>query len=252
MISTAGALQERPGQDPAPSRIGLRLDPECDATPVLESVHRWARETGTSVVAAADSELLLAVGGDATVLEAVRLAAPRGIPVLGLDLGRRGDLTEFEARQLSRGLDAVGRGDFGVESQTALTLHLGRGGPLVTFEDVVLRRGLGGSMAVLALHVDGDLISRQTGDGLTVSPRRAAVLVTPLDPHAAVGASLILSHDEPVVLKVLRQSSPLTLETEGRENVELPPESRLIVETTPNVDRVVGLGAGHAARLRRR
>ena len=105
---------------------------------------------------------------------------------------------------------------------------------------------------MLALHVDGDLISRQTGDGLTVSPRRAAVPVTPLDPHAAVGASLILSHDEPVVLKVLRQSSPLTLETEGRENVELPPESRLIVETTPNVDRVVGLGAGHAARLRRR
>jgi NAD+ kinase len=252
MISTAAALQERPGHNPAPTRIGLRLDPECDATPVLESVHRWARETGTSVVAAADSELLLAVGGDATVMEALRLAAPRGIPVLRLDVGRRGALTEFEARQLSRGLDAVGRGDFGVESQTALTLHLGRGGPLVTFDDVLLRRGPGGSEAVLALHVDGDLISRQTGDGLTVSPRPAAVLVTPLDAQAAVGGSLVLSHDEPVVLKVHRHSSPLTLEIEGRENLELPPESRLIVQATPNVHRVVRLGAGHAARLGRR
>jgi NAD+ kinase len=252
MISRAGALQERPGHDPAPSRIGLLLHPERDATPVLESVHRWARQTGTTVVAAADSELLLAVGGDATALEAVRLAAPRGIPVLGLDLGRRGELTEFEARQLSRGLDAVGRGDFGVESQTALTLHLGRGGPLVTFEDLVLRRGLGGSEAVLALHVDGDLISRQTGDGLTVSPRPAAVLVTPLDPDATASSSLVLSHDEPIILKVLRHSSALTLQIDGRETIELPPESRLIVEAAPNVDRVVRLGAGHAARLRRR
>ena len=252
MISTAGALHERPGHDHAPSQIGLVLHPERDTRPVLETVHRWARQTGTKVVAAEDSELLLAVGGDAIALEAMRLAAPRGIPVLGLDLGRLGDLSEFEARQLGRGLDAVGRGDFGVESQTALTLHLGRGGPLVTFEDVVLSRGLGRPETVLALHVDGDLISRHAGDGLILSPRRAAVLVTPLDPHAAVSGSLVLPHDEPVVLKILRHSSSLTLEIDGREDIELPPDSRLIVEATPNVDRVVRLGSAHAARRRGR
>ena len=252
MISAAGALQGRPGHDHAPSRIGLVLQPERDAAPVLETVHRWARQTGTTVVAAADSELLLAVGGDATALDAMRVAAPRGVPVLGLNLGRHGDLTEFEIRQLGRGLDALGRGDFGVESQTALTLHLGRGGPLLTFDDVVLSRARGRSEAALALHVDGDLISRQAGDGLMVSPRPAAVLVTPLDPHAAPSSSLVLSHDEPIILKVLRHSSALTLEIDGRENIELPPESRLIVEAAPNVDRVVRLGSGHAGRLRRR
>jgi NAD+ kinase len=250
MIRTAGAYQELAGHHHAPSRVGLVLHPERDARPVLETVHRWARQTGTTVVAGADSELLLAVGGDATALEAMRLAAPRGIPVLRLNLGRLGDLTEFEARQLSRSLDALGRGDFGVESQTALTLHLGRGGPLLTFDDVVLSRARGRSEAALALHVDGDLISRQAGDGLMVSPRQAAVLVTPLDPHAAPSSSLVLSHDEPIILKVLRHSSALTLEIDGRENIELPPESRLIVEAAPNVDRVVRLGSEHAARLR--
>jgi NAD+ kinase len=262
MIGTAGALQELPGHHHAPSRIGLVLHPERDATPVLETVHSWARRTGTTVLASADpsergelaaeSELVVAVGGDATALEAVRLAAPRGIPVLRLNQGRLGELTEFEVRQLSRSLDALGRGDFGVESQTALTLHLGRGGPLLTFDDVVLSRRRGGSKAMVALHVDGDLISRQAGEGLMVSPRPAAVLVTPLDPHAAVSASLVLSHADPIILKVLRHSAALTLQIDGRENVELPPESRLIVEAAPNVDRVVRLGSGHAARLRRR
>jgi NAD+ kinase len=262
MIGTAGALQELPGHHHAPSRIGLVLHPERDATPVLETVHSWARRTGTTVLASADapareelaaeSELVLAVGGDATALEAVRLAAPRGIPVLRLNQGRLGELTEFEVRQLSRSLDALGRGDFGVESQTALTLHLGRGGPLLTFDDVVLSRSRGGSKAMVALHVDGDLISRQAGDGLMVSPRPAAVLVTPLDPHAAVSGSLVLSHADPIILKVLRHSAALTLQIDGRENIELPPESRLIVEAAPNVDRVVRLGSGRAARLRRR
>jgi NAD+ kinase len=262
MISTAGALQERPGHDHAPTRIGLVLHPERDPTPVLETVGRWARRTGTTVRLAddpstraeleAESEVVLAVGGDSTALDALRLAAPRGIPVLRLNLGRLGNLTEFEVRQLSRGLDALERGDFDVESQTALTLHLGRGGPLVTFDDVILSRGRGPFEAVLALHVDGDLISRQTGDGLVVSPRPAAVLVTPLGPRAAPSRSLVLSHDEPIILKVLRHSSALTLEIDGRENIELPPESRLIVEAAPNVDRVVRLGSGHAARLRRR
>lgn len=252
MISAAGALQERPGHDHAPTRIGLVLHPERDATPVLETLRSWARRTGTTVVAAADSDLLLAVGGDATAVEAKRLAAARGIPFLGLNLGRHGDLTEFEVRQLGRGLDALGRGDFGVESQTALTLHLGRGGPLLTFDDVVLSAARGGTKAALALHVDGDLISRQAGDGLMVSPRPAAVLVTPLDPHAAISGSLVLSHDEPLILKVLRHSSTLALEIDGRKNIELPPESRLIVEATPNVGRVVRLGSGHARRLRRR
>jgi NAD+ kinase len=262
MIGTAGALQELPGHHHAPSRIGLVLHPERDATPVLETVRGWARLTGTTILSSADpsereqraaeSELLLAVGGDATALEAVRLAAPRGIPVLGLNLGRLGELTEFEVRQLSRSLDALGRGDFGIESQTALTLHLGRGGPLLTFDDVVLSRSRGGSKAMVALHVDGDLISRQAGDGLMVSPRPTAVLVTPLDPHAAVSGSLVLSHADPIILKVLRHSAALTLQIDGRENIELPPESRLIVEAAPNVDRVVRLGAGHAARLRRR
>jgi NAD+ kinase len=252
MISAAGALQERPGHDHAPTRIGLVLHPERDPAPVLETVRSWSRRTGTMVVAAADSELLLAVGGDATALEAMRLAAARSVPFLGLNLGRHGDLTEFEVRQLGRGLDALERGDFDVESQTALTLHLGRGGPLMTFDDVVLSRGRGPSKAMLALHVDGDLISRQTGDGLVVSPRPAAVLVTPLGPHAAPSRSLVLSHDVPIILKVLRNSSALALKIDGRENIELPPDSRLIVEASPNVDRVVRLGSGLAAWLRRR
>lgn len=262
MTGTAGALQELPGHEPAPNRIGVILHPGRDARPVLETVGSWARSSETTVLAsadpsardalAADSELLLAVGEDATLHEAMRLAAPHGIPVLGVNVGRLGDLSEIEVRQLGRALDALERGDFSVEPRTALTLHLGRGGPLLTFNDVVVSRGRGGPRAMLALHVDGDLICRQSGDGLIVSPRPTSVLVTPLGPNEAPNDSLVLSHDDPIILKVLRYSSAIALEIEGRENVELPPESRLIVEAAPNAGQAVRLGSGHAGRLRRR
>jgi NAD+ kinase len=253
------------------------LHPDRDATPVLETVRHWARSSGTTVLVssdpsardqlAADSDLLLAVGGDGTVRVAMHLAAPHGIPVLGLNLGRVGHLTEFEIAQLRRGLDAVSRGDFSVESEPALTVHLGRGGPRTAFNDVVVSRRRGRSEAMLALHVDGELISRQAGDGLIVSrpagstadsfsaggpivsPRLEAILVTPLAPDAALSSSLVLSPDEPITLKVLRHSSALALEIDGRENIDLPPDSRLIVEAAPNAGRVVRLGPGHPARL---
>lgn len=267
-------LQAVPDAKHPPRRIGMVLDPERDATPVLETVRRLARSNGTTVMASADpsardqlagdSELLLAAGDDGTVLEAMRLAAPHGIPVLGVNLGGLGDLSELEIRRLGRALDAVTRGHFSVESQTALTVHLGRGGPVMAFNDVVVSRGRGRTEAKLALHVDGELISRQAGDGLIVSspggstaaegpivsPRLEAIVVTPVAPHAPLSHSLVLSVDEPITLKVLRDSSALALEIDGRENIELPPESRLIVEAAPDAGRVVRLGSGHAARLR--
>jgi NAD+ kinase len=246
------------------------LDPERDARPVLKAVRRWAWSSGTTVLVAddaaardqlpADSDLLIAAGGHGTMLDALRLAAPQGTPVLGVN--------ELELRGLGRGLEAVARGDFSVESQTALTVHHGRGGPLTAFKDVIVSRRLGRSEAVLALHVDGELISRQAGDGLIVaspagsaahslsaegpivSPRLEAILVTPLAPHAVLSSSLVLPPDEPIILKVLRNSSALALEIDGREHLELPPDSRLILEAAPHAGRVVRLGqigfAAHA------
>jgi NAD+ kinase len=238
------------------------LDPECDARPVLRAVRRWAWSSGTTVLVpddavardqlSADSDLLIAAGGHGTMLDALRLAEPHGTPVLGVN--------ELEVRRLGRGLEALARGDFTLESQTALTVHLGRGGPVTAFNDVVVSRRPGRSEAMLALHVDGELISRQAGDGLIVanpagstahsssaggpivSPRLEAILVTPLAPQAALSSSLVLSPDEPITLKVLRNSSPVALEIDGREHIELPPDSRLIVETAPNAGRVVRLG----------
>jgi NAD+ kinase len=257
------------------------LHPERDATPVLETVRRWARRAGTTVLVppdasarnrlAADSDLLLAVGGDGTVLEAMRLAEPHGIPVLGVNLGRLGYLTELEPGELGRGLDAVARGDFSIEPQTALTVDLARGRPLLAFNDVVVSRRRGRSEAIVALHVDGELFTRQAGDGLIISsaagstaysfsaggpilsPQLAAVLVTPLAPHAAFSRSLVVAPHERVTLAVLPGSSALAVEIDGRENVELPPGSRLSVEAAPNAMRLVRLGyLGFAARAQMR
>ncbi len=230
-----------------PRRIGMVIDPDADAGPVLKAVRRWAWSSGTTLLVAddagardqlaADSDLLIAAGGHGTMLDALRLAAPHGTPVLGVN--------ELEVRRLGRGLDALARGEFTLESQTALTVHVGRGGPLTAFSELVVSRRPGRSEAMLALHVDAELISRHAGDGLIVaspvSPRLEAILVTPLATRAALSSSLVLSPDEPITLKVHRNSSPVALEIDGREHLELPPDSRLIVEAAPHAGRVVRL-----------
>ncbi len=244
-----------------PRRIGMVIDPDADARPVLKAMRRWAWSSGTTLLVAddagardqlaADSDLLIAAGGHGTMLDALRLAAPHGTPVLGVN--------ELEVRRLGRGLEALARGEFTLESQTALTVHVGRGGPLTAFNELVVTRRPGRSQAMLALHVDGELISRQAGDGLIVaspagstphglsavgpivSPRLGAILVTPLAPSAALSSSLVLCPDEPITLKVHRNSSPVALEIDGREHLELPPDSRLIVEAAPHAGRVVRL-----------
>jgi NAD+ kinase len=280
-IPAAPHLHAVAGPERPPRRIGMVLHPEHDAMPVLEAVRASVRRTGTTVVVpsdasarnqlAADSDLLIAAGGDGTVLEAMRLAEPHDIPVLGVNLGRLGYLTELDFGQLGRGLDAVGRGDFSLEPHTALTVHLERGGPLMAFNDVVVSRRRGRSEAMLALHVDGELFTRHAGDGLIVSsaagstaysfsaggpilsPRLAAVLVTPLAPHAAFSRSLVLAPNERVTLVVLCGSSALAVEIDGRENVELPPGARLSVEAAPNAVHLVRLGyVGFAARAQMR
>ena len=274
-----------------PCFIGMVLHPERDATHVVRAVLRWARANGARVLLAPDdalrlaapgivtvptnqialgSDLLLAAGGDGTVLRAMRLAARRGIPVLAVNMGRLGYLTELELGQVESGLAAIARGDFTVEPQTALRVQARRAGPLLAFNDVVVSRRRGQSQAVIDLRIDGDLFVRHAGDGLIVSspagstgygfsaggpimsPRLTALVVTPLAPHAAFNRSIVLSPTEAVSLEVLADSSSLALEIDGRENVDVPPGSHLTVEAVPHAGSAIRLGRSKFADNARR
>jgi NAD+ kinase len=136
------------------------------------------------------------------MLGALRLAASHDVPVLGINLGTLGYLTEVDAAHLAPALSALAKGEYQVESRTALTLGLRDSpGVQIAHNDVVLSRVPGRGQAALELRIDEELLVRYASDGVIaatpqgstayafaaggplVSPRAQGMIVMPDAPH---------------------------------------------------------------------
>ena len=250
---------------PPPGRIGVVLRPERDLAAPLSLIARWAASAGVTLAGATEEErlpysaerspdpawasscdLVLALGGDGTVLGALDIAAPYGVPVLGVNLGRLGYLTEIDAPQLESALAALARGEFGLEKRTALLLH-DSNGDRVAYNDVVLSRVPGCGQAALGLSVEGELLVRYSSDGVIVatpagstaysfaaggpliSPRTHGMVVTPDAPHGLFNRAVVLAEDERLEIEVLAASAPLSIEVDGRLAGRAQPGDRMSV-----------------------
>jgi len=189
-------------------------------------------------------DLVVVLGGDGTLLRAVRLALREQVPVLGVNLGRLGFLTEVEAHDMPAALDAVVEGRFHVERRTTLVARTELDGRVLgedlAANDVVLEKAARERLAGVAAYIDGRLFARYAADGVMVasptgstaysfsaggpivSPRLDALLLTPIAPHMVFNRSLVLHPDEVVRLEVL-PSGPVVESVDGRAVRELPP-----------------------------
>jgi NAD+ kinase len=197
---------------------------------------------------AAGLDLAVALGGDGTLLRALGLVLEAEVPVLGVNLGRLGFLTEIEADALAGALDAVRAGRYRVERRTTLAARILVEGADVAEDlavnDVVLEKSARERLAGVAVRIgDGGLFARYAADGLMVSsptgstaysfsaggpivsPRLDAMLLTPIAPHMVFNRSLVLHPQERVRLEVLADSPPVVESVDGRAVRELPPGS---------------------------
>ena len=151
------------------------------------------------------ADLAVVLGGDGTLISCARLMGQRGVPLVGINLGRFGFLTDIPARELKGAVGAILDGDFIPEERTMLAGSVRRGGKAVfsvlALNDVVVSRGAVGSMIELAVTVDGEFIYSLRADGLIVAtptgstayalsaggpilhPSLQAVALVPISPH---------------------------------------------------------------------
>ena len=276
-----------------PRRIGLALHPRRDVGEALAIVVAWASATGVELTGPHDDrlpdgvrrradedvadrcDLVLALGGDGTMLGAMRMAAPLGVPVLGANLGRLGYLTEVDGDHLGEALDALAQGAFAVEERSALRAEWDDDADgrqrRVAYNDVVLSREPGRGQAALGLSVDGQLLVRYASDGVIaatpggstgysfaaggpiVSPQTRAMIVTPDSPHGLFNRAVVLGHEERLGVEVLATSAPVALEVDGRLMAHLGRGATITVSPHNTPARVVRLGsAGFADRARRK
>ena len=188
-------------------------------------------------------DLALSLGGDGTVLRAVHLVAGSGVPVLGVNVGRLGYLTEVEPAALRDALERFFAGDFEMERRMTLQVDVQRAGGGVgttALNEAVLEKTKSGHIVRMGVSVNGEPFTTYGADGLIVStptgstaynlsargpivsPRHRALVVTPVSPHMLFDRSLILGDDESVQVEVLDGVSA-SLVVDGRTLATLEP-----------------------------
>ncbi|MEU7572685.1 MULTISPECIES: NAD(+)/NADH kinase [unclassified Micromonospora] len=181
---------------------------------------------------AAQSDALISIGGDGTMLGALRLAVRDPKPVLGVHLGRVGFLVEVQPPDLPRALERLVAHDFTIESHACLACDV-CGDDVVAFNDIALVRQPGAGFVTATLAVDGQrygyyrcdaiVVSTPTGStaysyaagGPLVSPATEALVVTPSAPMAGISRSVLLSPHESVHLELRPDSAPVAVEMDG-------------------------------------
>jgi NAD+ kinase len=283
-------MPEQPKPQPRVRRLALVLRPNRDMRDALEEIRAWARASSVELVGAegeprlpegvvrrpeaslaVDCDVVLALGGDGTLLGAMRLAAPYDTPAVGVNLGTLGYLTEVDAAHLGDALSALANGEYTIETRTGLTLAARNGMKAqIAYNDIVVTRVPGRGQAALGLRIDGELLVRYASDGVIaatpqgstayafaaggplVSPRTQGMIVVPDAPHGLFNRAVVLAEGERLGIEVLRTSAPVSIELDGRLLEHLEAGARLEILTAPEAARVVRVHPGGFAERARR
>jgi NAD+ kinase len=256
---------------PQPERVALVVHPTRAIAEALLTVERWAERHGLEVVrsAPAAGDLVVALGGDGTVLKALRTSAAPGAPVLGVACGSLGVLTAVAVERLEPALERVWAGDWIARMLPALGVEVAAGtGDWAVNDFVVVRRGAG--QVLVELTVGDELYARLAGDGLIVAtplgstaysmaaggpllaPETMAFVCTPLAAHGGSAPPVVVPAGTSVGLDVHPTFGGFGVEIDGQGRAGTELSFRLALHR----DKVTLISLGESgewiAGLRRR
>ncbi len=218
------------------ARIVFYARPDrTEATALAERATSWLSARGHEArsalqpdgsIALEGADLLVSLGGDGTLLRAIDSADDGAVPVLGVNLGRLGYLTEIEPAGLEEALERYLAGDYRVEERMTLdvTVRSAEGEPVCeqrALNEASVEKTVPGHTVRIAASIDdrpfvtyeadGLLVSTPTGStaynlsarGPLLSPRLRAIVLTPVSPHMLFDRPLVLDRSERLRLEVL-------------------------------------------------
>lgn len=239
------------------SALIFRNEAKPDSSRILALVRSLLKARGVRAVTAQrkptarslrDADLAIALGGDGTMLRVAREVAPRGIPLLGVNIGTLGFLSGTEAGDLKRCLDKVLAGKFSVEERSMLSTEVLRGGcvifgPELALNEAVIRCGEQARAITLSTRSGERFVADYFGDGLIVAtptgstayslaasgpiidPSLDVTLVAPICPHTLTQRPLIVPAHLPLTIKLGRRRADevpaVLVSLDGRPGCEL-------------------------------
>ena len=203
------------------------------------------------------SDLIIVVGGDGSLLAAARTLARYDVPVLGVNRGRLGFLTDVSPDEIEARVGEVLDGQFRIEKRFLLDAVVKRNGEPVgageALNDVVVNSGTSAKMIEFELYIEGEFVYRQRSDGLIVStptgstayslsgggpimhPRLDAIVLVPMFPHTLSSRPIVVDGNSEIKLVICDTNSggvPVTFD--GQVNVTAQPGDLVYVTKKPH------------------
>jgi NAD+ kinase len=196
-----------------------------------------------------ESDVLISLGGDGTMLASARAVGEHQTPILGINLGGVGFLTEINSNDLCNALNKLKKGDYFIEKRMVLETEVEGIKKLDQYglNDVVLDKGEVARLFLLHLYLQDEFICSYSADGLIVStptgstayclaaggpiinPRMNAIIVSPICPHTLASRSIVFSENETLKVVVELSSRHAVLTIDGQVAFKLKSGSSVLI-----------------------
>jgi NAD+ kinase len=228
----------------------------CFALPGIECI---AREE----VPVRGPEFVVVLGGDGTMLAAARAVAKAGIPILGVNLGSLGFMTESRLEEMEATLDALAQKKVVTDPRAMLHCQLVRGGKCVeTYEalnDIVVNKAALARIVDFDVEVNGQFVSNYKADGVIVAtptgstayslaaggpvlaPSVDAFVITPVSPHSLTNRALVVPDRSEIVIEVKLTQEEAYLTVDGQTGVPLRKGDRIACRKSEHAVKLLHL-----------
>ena len=196
------------------------------------------------------SDALVVCGGDGSILSVARCAAVYGIPVLGVNFGQLGFLSEVEAGELSEAIERLLSGDYAIERRLMIRAQW-NDQEVTALNDIVVRRE--SSLAVVRgdVHVDGLMLDHYVADGILVStptgasayalacggpivhPQLKCLSVMAICPHSLRARPVMLGPDQVITVDIAQRSLPAMICADGQDLISMATNEPVVISRAP-------------------
>lgn len=197
-------------------------------------------------------DILISVGGDGTMLRMARLVSGSGIPILGINLGKLGFLTEVSVEDLDICLTEVLSGDYVIEDRMMLQAHVNNSSKgIQALNDIVLNQMDSMRMFGVQTFVNGEFLSRFTCDGTIVAtptgstayvlsnggpivtPTNQSMLISPICPHSLSARTVVVPGESVITLKVQTAHGTMRLTADGQSQLIAKLPLEVVIKRSP-------------------
>lgn len=206
----------------------------------------------------AGTDAVLVLGGDGTILSVARRCAEQHVPILGVNFGRVGFLTELEPSEVDEKLPLYLDGNFWVDERSMLKAEVESHGTthsLMALNDIVLVRGGEPRVIRVKIWIDGHLYNSTVADGVIIStatgstaynlsaggpilhPQVRSKVLTPIAPHLVADRSLILEANATITMELQPRSTAAVLSADGQINVDVAVGNQVTVTSSVHTTR---------------